>query len=173
MLQEHQTIILTFSMGLFSGLIATYFFSKTILQEKQQTQWKKQYESLKNIQSLVDELSKKTPINNTSTNNANTITKEAAPISPIPHCAIIMQGSSLDGYVIPYTIEGESVYHSSTKQGLAFRQALRTLKQRGHNFNVLKPRGTLGNYISKDRTKNTKFDPYNQFEFPINLMSNN
>jgi hypothetical protein len=168
--QQDLNIVLTFIGGLTIGLIATTMFSQKALKQKNSTEWQKQHESLKNIQSLIDDLSKKAPlINNTS----STITKDAPPPSPIPHCAIIMKDQSLEGYVIPYTIDGESVYYSNSKQGVAFRNALRLLKQKGHNFNVLKPRGTLGNFISKNRTQNANIDPRNQLEFPVNLMSNN
>ncbi|RAP37725.1 hypothetical protein DID80_03690 [Candidatus Marinamargulisbacteria bacterium SCGC AAA071-K20] len=167
---NYQSIILTFSGGLIIGLLAAFLFNKKGVSTSQSSEFEKHQESLKNIQKLMDELSKKTPITN---NTSSTITKDAPPVSPVPHCAIIMQGQSVEGYVIPYNIEGENVYQSSSKQGLAFRHALRVLKQRGHNFNVLKPRGTLGNYISKDRIQQSKFDPLNQLEFPVNLMSNN
>ena len=169
-IESHLGVVLTFTGGLIIGLFATFLFSQRVIKQNQSNEWQKQQESLKNIQQLIDDLSKKQPITNTKT---STITKEAPPLTPVPHCAIVMQGPTLQGYVIPYTIEGENVCQSNSKQGLAFRNALRVLKQQGHTFNILKPKGSLGNYISKGLNQNTKFDPSSQLEFPVNLMSNN
>ena len=156
-------------LGLLCGCVAAWlFFKSVVLQQLAKVHNNDIERSLKSIQRLLDQVSdKKGQDPATAPFQAHTI---------IPNCAVItsdLKGAVTSGYVIPYTRDGVDISETMTPQGMEFRKAIKLFKEKGVEFSILKPLGTMGNLTDSAHHKASVSSTVSNMEFPVNFINLN